>query len=335
MSDGTEEFASPVCRPISQGFCALSPMSTGGHGKRKLIGSKYFLRYGKDDTIDGRGPVALAPRFEQMSPAKSDLGDGPFDENGYFGSSSNDEDDISKEHPNDAVLRRRVDDFKRKVSARTKRHTEKDLQGSGVIGGELFQDCDENGRDATTRATISAILGKGNNDNIYETVYLSSDSESGGLAESKESDEDNIFEELSPMVSELEGRMPAQQQSKEKHVLAKLSDEDIRKTSRKYCCKGHCLLTLGTTGIFEARETYFRKNSQDRSSSLQWSLQQSGDESGGTRITYLVRSSKVCRTAFKEVFCVGNNRLAWIIKLGSRDVAQRDGHSRRKEGPRI
>ena len=74
MSDGTKEFVSQVHRPISVDFCVLSLVSTGGHRKRKLIGSKYILHHCKDGTINSRGHVALALRFEKMcSLAELDL----------------------------------------------------------------------------------------------------------------------------------------------------------------------------------------------------------------------------------------------------------------------
>jgi hypothetical protein len=116
----------------------------------------------------------------------------------------------------------------------------------------------------------------------------------------------------------------------------KLTEEEVRKTSRKYCCKDHCLLNLGTRGIRDAREKYFRLNSQDQSLSLQWLMarEEEGKEVP-TRLIFRVQRQLVCRGAFKAVFCVGNNRITRIARLGNSSVAYPKPEGRPKDLRRL
>jgi hypothetical protein len=113
----------------------------------------------------------------------------------------------------------------------------------------------------------------------------------------------------------------------------KLEKEDIVATKRKSCCRNFCLLVLGTRGIRQAREKYFRLKSQDRPSSLQWLVgrgeTQNEDETtiGGCQslqpaswLDYKIFQSAVCRKAFKLVFCIGNHMLSRLRVLKNHSV---------------
>jgi len=110
-------------------------------------------------------------------------------------------------------------------------------------------------------------------------------------------------------------------------VKVKLEKDDINTTRRKYCCKKICLRKLGKKGIREARENYFRLNSQDRPLSLQWLVRQSdtridqdGLEANLGRTTYKIQGQIVCREGFKAVFCVGNHMLTRLNKLKNQNL---------------
>ena len=110
----------------------------------------------------------------------------------------------------------------------------------------------------------------------------------------------------------------------------KLEKEDIDTTRRKYCCQNTCLHKLGYKSIREARENYFRLNSQDRPLSLQWLVRKSeigievDSESNKANLkqerTYKVLDAVVCRRAFKVVFCVGNHMLSHLQKLKNHNL---------------
>jgi len=110
-------------------------------------------------------------------------------------------------------------------------------------------------------------------------------------------------------------------------VKVKLEKEDINTTRRKYCCHNTCLRKIGGKAIREARENYFRLNSQDRPLSLQWLVRQSGirnDEDfknkGRQARAYKILGHKVCREGFKTVFCVGNHMLTRLSKLKNQNL---------------
>lgn len=65
-----------------------------------------------------------------------------------------------------------------------------------------------------------------------------------------------------------------------------------------------------------------RQKSQDRSSSLQWLVNHGESEEGKVCKRYTIENLRVCREAFKTIFCVGNNRLDRINKLGNKDLGK-------------
>lgn len=90
---------------------------------------------------------------------------------------------------------------------------------------------------------------------------------------------------------------------------AKLSEDNIKKTNRKYRCHNCCLCSLSLPEIREACSKSLRQKSQDRSLSFQWLVKQEENKEGKSQRVYTVEQKKVCRRAFKEVYCVGNHRL--------------------------
>jgi hypothetical protein len=125
-----------------------------------------------------------------------------------------------------------------------------------------------------------------------DTIELSSsDTRSWESASSENEDDDGNIE----YPPSFQGNVPPRRRSSGMFSKQKLTEEEVRKTSRKYCCKDHCLLNLGTRGIRDAREKYFRLNSQDQSLSLQWLMarEEEGKEVP-TRLIFRVQRQLVC-----------------------------------------
>ena len=140
----------------------------------------------------------------------------------------------------------------------------------------------------------------------------------------------SVVGELDDVNSKSDEDQPPQKHARVSNaqlMKVKLEKEDIATTRRKYCCKNICLAKLGKRGIREARENYFRLDSQDRPLSLQWLVRQSGtriDEDsemkGRYRRPYKILGHTVCRKGFKSVFCVGNHMLTRLTLLRNQNL---------------
>lgn len=252
--------------------------------------------------FSGRGPVKLNSQFENVANYASDKsGDCPS--LGNLQDSSTDSEEMRRKIEEDPVYRRQVENFKRSLQIRSNRNQK--ARPDDIEHDEVLKQVEE----TTPSRITSTIVGKRHQDSWKDTVNLSSD---GGGSRSDGGQSEQSLGEMDRPMKKKKASQPLS--------VTRLTDRSIRSTSRKFCCRNHCLLSLDMTGIREAREQYFRQKSQDRSSSLQWLVNQSGNKGEGGRLCYSIGKRNVCREAFKNVFCVGNDRLSRITKLGNRDV---------------
>jgi hypothetical protein len=211
-----------------------------------------------------------------------------------------------------------LQNFERKLNERRHRQRLVGDKSRGADLGGVFKGLPNN---ASGSRIASFVIGKEAANSSFDSVAIPSSSENVSLGTHSLNEEnledDDWVDGESDDLPKVRGRKDM--------LSSRLEDENIRKTSRKYCCKGHCLINLDVKGIRLAREMYFRQKSQDRSLALQWMLKRrEGDGENSTQLKFNVGDISVCRQAFKAVFCVGNDRIARIAKANGGDVLRLD-----------
>ncbi|KAL3701108.1 hypothetical protein R1sor_019130 [Riccia sorocarpa] len=93
-----------------------------------------------------------------------------------------------------------------------------------------------------------------------------------------------------------------------------LETSTIAELKRVVCCRRNCLKLTSTQAVYNYRQDYFRHESKLRNVVLSWGLPIQG------RYYSLPGGRLVCRTAFKKIYRVGNNRLRRLRERSHADV---------------
>lgn len=293
-------------------------------------------------------PLGVLKEKKRLSEKDVEFLGSPIDTQGE--DESQDEDDFRGQDYKDQFSQKSISAFQKQLQARQRRHTLEDLQQLRSMSPVDISSSDSEERHDPIfiSGLTSAILGRRNDSFVADSQfgthsgrkvvesksrYGETSFRSGGTEKLRGVGCSSVnvvqdVEEIEDSSSRSDDELPPRKVARltrRKMVEVKLEKDDIETTRRKYCCQNTCLRKLGYKSIREAREKYFRLNSQDRPLSLQWLVRKSEigieDDSESKKDSlrhdraYKVLDVLVCRKAFKAVFCVGNHMLSRLSKL--------------------